>query len=94
MLSVDGSHTPELVSLQPGRIACVTMQRTGALNAFDIEMAVALRHACEQALQDKATRVLVLRGLPRAFSAGGDAACMRADPARNPARIIEPLHAL
>lgn len=94
MLSRDGSGARELVSLQPGRIACVTMQRAGALNAFDIEMAEALRHACEQALQDEATRVLVLRGLPKAFSAGGDTACMRADPARNPARIIEPLHAL
>ncbi|WYX30831.1 enoyl-CoA hydratase-related protein [Achromobacter denitrificans] len=94
MLSRDGSSTQELVSLQPGRIACVTMQRAGALNAFDIEMAEALRRACAQALQDEATRVLVLRGLPKAFSAGGDTACMRADPAHNPGRIIEPLHAL
>ncbi|WP_088141097.1 enoyl-CoA hydratase/isomerase family protein [Achromobacter xylosoxidans] len=94
MLSVDGSDAPQFVSLQPGRIAYVTMQRAGALNAFDVEMTEALRKACAQALQDQATRVLVLRGLPKAFSAGGDTVCMRADPARHPARIIEPLHAL
>lgn len=53
-------------------IAVITMNYMKNLNAVDELMAEELKAALDQAEQDPAVKVVVLRGADRAFSAGGD----------------------
>ena len=54
------------------RIATIAMDYQKNLNAIDEEMADELIHAIERAEGDPKAKVVVLKGSPRAFSAGGD----------------------
>ena len=60
-------------------VLTVTMNRPEALNAFVPEMLEALSAALEAAARDEGTRVVVLRGAGRAFSAGVDLKVLRTD---------------
>lgn len=53
-------------------IAVITMNYMKNLNAIDEQMAEELKAALDQAEQDPAVKVVVLKGADRAFSAGGD----------------------
>jgi 2-(1,2-epoxy-1,2-dihydrophenyl)acetyl-CoA isomerase len=53
-------------------VLTLTLNRPDALNSFNVEMKEALLAALKDAGRDKATRVVVLTGAGRAFSAGQD----------------------
>ena len=53
-------------------VVTLTLNRPDALNSFNVEMKEALLAALKDAARDKATRVIVLTGAGRAFSAGQD----------------------
>ncbi len=53
-------------------VLTLTLNRPDALNAFTVEMKVALLAALKDAARDREVRVLVLTGAGRAFSAGQD----------------------
>lgn len=53
-------------------IATITMDYPKNLNAIDEQMADELIYAVEKAESDPDARVVVLKGAPKAFSAGGD----------------------
>lgn len=55
-----------------GRVAVVTMNRPDVLNAFNRELAHALRDAMTRAAGDREVRAVVLRGAGGRFSAGAD----------------------
>jgi enoyl-CoA hydratase/carnithine racemase len=54
------------------RIATLTFNRPDRLNAFNAEMAAALRQAMEKAARDEGVRVIILTGAGRGFCAGAD----------------------
>ncbi len=60
-------------------IATITLNRPQVMNALDAGMITGLRAACEQARDDSAVRVIVLRGNGPAFLAGGDVALFHAN---------------
>ena len=90
--SENSAFTCPSVNIQRGSIARIVLNRPDALNALNAETAEAFRQACETVIADKETRVLIISGAGRAFSAGGDVAEMHACPSSNPIRIIEALH--
>lgn len=53
-------------------IATITMDYAKNLNAIDEQMADELIYVVEKASSDEEVKVVVLKGLPKAFSAGGD----------------------
>lgn len=53
-------------------IAVIAMNYAENINAIDEEMADELIFSLDQAEKDAAVKVIVLKGLPKAFSAGGD----------------------
>jgi enoyl-CoA hydratase len=55
-----------------GRVATITLNRPGRLNAIDAHMPAEVRRAVEEANADPAVHVIVLTGAGRAFSAGYD----------------------
>ena len=55
-----------------GGVLTLTLNRPDALNSFNVEMKEALLAAFKEAARDRATRVIVLTGAGRAFSAGQD----------------------
>lgn len=57
-------------------VATIAMVCEANLNALDMQMGSELLDAIERAEADAAVKVLVLTGLPRAFSAGGDVAML------------------
>jgi 2-(1,2-epoxy-1,2-dihydrophenyl)acetyl-CoA isomerase len=57
---------------QAGGVLTITLNRPDALNAFTVEMKEALLAALKDAARDRATRVVLLTGAGRAFSAGQD----------------------
>ena len=73
-----------------GPVATVTLNRPQVMNALDADMIVRLREVCEQARDDDAVRVIVLRGNGPAFLAGGDVALFHANLPRLP-QMIEKL---
>ncbi|HEY2388091.1 MAG TPA: enoyl-CoA hydratase/isomerase family protein [Candidatus Binatia bacterium] len=54
------------------RVATITLNRPGCLNAYDVAMRDGLDAALAAACDDPEVRVVVLRGAGRAFSSGGD----------------------
>jgi enoyl-CoA hydratase/carnithine racemase len=60
------------IRVAPGTVATVVLSRPEKLNALTPEMLVALGDALEALAADDATRVIVLTGEGRAFSAGVD----------------------
>jgi enoyl-CoA hydratase len=63
---------PVLVVEDLGPVRRLTMNRPRALNALNRELVGAMSGALDEAAQDDAVRVLILRGSGRAFSAGYD----------------------
>ncbi len=55
-----------------GDVAIVTVARPEKLNAFNIDMLKALAQACDEVEASNETRVAILTGAGKAFSAGGD----------------------
>jgi enoyl-CoA hydratase/carnithine racemase len=55
-----------------GQVRRLTMNRPGSLNALDRELVDAMSRALDDAAEDEAVSVLVLRGAGSAFSAGYD----------------------
>ena len=70
-----------------GPVSWVVLNRPEKLNAFSTELGRKALEALCQALQDEATRVVVLTGKGRALSAGADLTEVAADP--DPARRID-----
>jgi len=70
-----------------GPVSWVILNRPEKLNAFSTELGRQALEALCQALEDKATRVVVLTGKGRAFSVGADVTEVGADP--DPARRID-----
>ena len=60
-------------------VATITLNRPHVMNALDAGMIERLRSVCEQARDDAAVRVVVLRGNGPAFLAGGDVALFHAN---------------
>jgi 2-(1,2-epoxy-1,2-dihydrophenyl)acetyl-CoA isomerase len=85
--------TPSLLLRRDGAIAWLRLNRPQALNALDVPLARALADALAGLSQDHAgVRAVVLEGAGRAFCAGGDLACLRADPQPAARELIEALH--
>ncbi|MEX2293713.1 MAG: enoyl-CoA hydratase/isomerase family protein [Acidimicrobiales bacterium] len=61
----------------------ITLQRPDKLNALDIRLHDELQHLCTQLETDHATRVIVLTGAGRAFSAGAELGDRRPEPPVN-----------
>lgn len=57
-------------------VAVIAMTCKENLNALDMQMGAELLDAIDAAENDDAVKVLVVKGLPRAFSAGGDVAML------------------
>jgi enoyl-CoA hydratase len=55
-----------------GAAALLTLNRPHALNALDLPMLLAMRRALQEWRTDRTVKALVLRGLGKAFCAGGD----------------------
>ena len=71
--------TDTVLTAREDGILTVTMNRPEALNAFVPEMLEALTAALKGAAREEGTRVVVLRGAGRAFSAGVDLKVLRTD---------------
>ena len=70
-----------------GPVSWVTLNRPEKLNAFSTELGSQALEALSKAVEDGATRVVVLTGSGRAFSVGADVAEVGADP--DPPRRID-----
>jgi 2-(1,2-epoxy-1,2-dihydrophenyl)acetyl-CoA isomerase len=70
-----------------GPVSWVILNRPEKLNAFSTELGRQALEALCRALEDEATRVVVLTGKGRAFSAGADVTEVGADP--DPAKRID-----
>ena len=77
------SDSPVLYE-RDGRLARVTLNRPGALNAIDFDLPAALQSTVEQANAETEVRVIVLSGAGRAFCAGYDLEIFAQSPGTNP----------
>ncbi|MCH8531684.1 MAG: enoyl-CoA hydratase/isomerase family protein [Saccharospirillum sp.] len=69
----DTSTPPVLISERRGALQLLRLNRPRALNALNLELIEALRHAVEQALEDDSIQTLWLESTEqKAFCAGGD----------------------
>ncbi len=68
-------------------IATIALNRPQVMNALDADMIMRLRAVCEEARDDAAVRVIVLRGNGPAFLAGGDVALFHANLPNLPAMV-------
>src|SRR4026209_610376 len=68
-------------------VATITLNRPQVMNALDADMIMRLRAVCEEARDDQAVRVVVLRGNGPAFLAGGDVALFHANLPTLPAMV-------
>jgi enoyl-CoA hydratase/carnithine racemase len=80
------------------KVALLTLNRPGALNALNNELLGAILDALDQFELDPAVRAIVVTGAGRAFSAGADIKAfqthMRAGSAEAVARFMRPGHAM
>jgi enoyl-CoA hydratase/carnithine racemase len=81
----------ETISLErdaglPG-LATLTLNRPDKLNAINARMHAEIQQACLDLRDDAATRVLILTGSGRAFSAGADLGRRSASPAQGPPAV-------
>lgn len=84
--SSDGSPYERLLVERDPDLAgllTVTLNRPEKLNALDIALHDELQHLCAQLETDHATRVVILTGAGRAFSAGAELGDRRAEPPIN-----------
>ncbi|WP_116653737.1 enoyl-CoA hydratase/isomerase family protein [Pelagibacterium sediminicola] len=63
---------PRIETTIEGAVATITVNRPDKLNAFDIDMLVALDAACDRIEADGSVRAAIVTGSGKAFSAGGD----------------------
>jgi 2-(1,2-epoxy-1,2-dihydrophenyl)acetyl-CoA isomerase len=70
-------------------VATITLNRPHVMNALNADMIKRLSEVCEEARDDVAVRVIVLRGNGPAFLAGGDVALFHANLATLPAMVEE-----
>jgi 2-(1,2-epoxy-1,2-dihydrophenyl)acetyl-CoA isomerase len=68
-------------------VATIVLNRPQVMNALDAGMIARLRVVCEQARDDTAVRVIVLRGNGPAFLAGGDVALFHANLPKLPEMV-------
>lgn len=61
----------------------ITLDRPDKLNALDIQVHDELQHLCAELEDDPTTRVVILTGAGRAFSAGAELGSRRAEPPVN-----------
>ena len=86
-------NAPPLLLRRDGAIAWLRLNRPQSLNALDVPLARALADAlAEVAAPDSGVRAIVLEGAGRAFCAGGDLNCLRADPQPAARELIGALH--
>lgn len=64
-------ETLDISVVDPG-VAVLTLNRPGKLNAINLKMMMELREALRALDEDRAAKVIVLRGAGRAFCAGAD----------------------
>ena len=77
-----GADAPLLLREDAGGIATLTLNRGPSRNALSLGLMAALQDALDAIAEDRAVRVVVLRGAGPAFCAGHDLKEMRADPSR------------
>ncbi|POP54745.1 enoyl-CoA hydratase/isomerase family protein [Zhongshania marina] len=84
---------PALLTIN-GAIAEVRLNRPKALNAINVEMAIALRDIFAELAQNTEVRAVILRGEGRVFMAGGDLNYFREASDKHAAAValIEPIH--
>lgn len=78
-----------------GAVARLCFARPEALNALDLDTALAFRDSCRAVAADPGIRCVLITGEGRSFMVGGDIVSMSADPARAAniaSDIITPLH--
>ncbi|MFA6033461.1 MAG: enoyl-CoA hydratase-related protein [Myxococcota bacterium] len=63
---------PLVLSARDGAVGYVTLNRPSAMNAFNLPLALEFIKAVEDLDSDVATRVIVINGAGKVFSAGGD----------------------
>ncbi len=67
--------TPQFIlSERAGSVARITLNRPDVLNSFNLQMALELRGAIDEAAADRSVRAVLLTGAGRAFCAGQDLA--------------------
>ncbi|WP_051683643.1 enoyl-CoA hydratase/isomerase family protein [Blastococcus sp. URHD0036] len=76
----DEAGTERVVVTTEGSVTTITLNRPEKLNAFDGPMMARFRAAVRAAMLDPGTRVVVLAGEGRAFSAGFDVTALAAAP--------------
>ena len=72
MSSLASNSEQHLIETRHGYLTVLTMNRPEALNAFSPSMMAGLDEALPRLAQDRDCRALMLTGVGRAFSAGGD----------------------
>ncbi|QXL83880.1 enoyl-CoA hydratase/isomerase family protein [Comamonas sp. NLF-1-9] len=81
-----------LLVSREGAIATLQFNRPEALNALNLEMALAFLAAMREIAADNTVRAVVLKGAGRAFIAGGDLAVLRANPVEGARTLLGPLN--
>ena len=84
--------TNVLVIEQKNAIATITFNRPDAFNSLDVELAQALRDACQSLAENDSVKVVILKGAGRAFMAGGDLHALREAPVDALNQLIPPVH--
>ena len=96
MNPMNGETPPILQRDDRGRVAILTMNRPGKLNALSNELLAAIMEMLDRIELDAAVRVIVITGAGRAFSAGADIAGfqrhLEAGPAQAVAHFMRPGH--
>lgn len=62
---------------QDGHVAVISLHRPEARNAYSLEMIESLERALDEAAREDEVRCVILTGVGKAFSAGGDLKLMR-----------------
>lgn len=92
-LSAQAAEYKTLLMERKWYVTRLTMNRPEFLNALNLELCGELLDAITKCALDKETRVVVLTGSGKAFSAGGDIQDMnrfsQCDPADSPGKIID-----
>ena len=88
MSSTAHTDAPLLLRADAEGIATLTLNRGPARNALSLGLMAALQDALDAIAEDRAVRVVVLRGAGPAFCAGHDLKEMRAHPGREAAAEV------
>ena len=83
-----GADAPLLLREDAGGIATLTLNRGPSRNALSLGLMAGLQDALDAIAEDRAVRVVVLRGAGPAFCAGHDLKEMRAHPGREAAARV------